>query len=122
MRKLDRMAEKLRATVGGQTDDPEHLLDVLIAAWEEMHREAKKTPLHELIDLCREQDLALDLSLYGPDEGQLPGSDDTHSTYLGGSRVTGHKGDPMDVIRAAVRARRDVALASRDSDLTGENR
>lgn len=40
--KGERMAEKLRATVAGQTDDPEHLLDVLIAAWEEMHREAQQ--------------------------------------------------------------------------------
>jgi hypothetical protein len=39
MSKLVRMHQKLRDTVGGQTDDPEHLLDVLIAAWEEMHRE-----------------------------------------------------------------------------------
>ena len=38
---LERMHDKLRAAVGGQTDEPEHLLDVLIAAWEEVHREAK---------------------------------------------------------------------------------
>lgn len=41
--KYERMADTLRATVGGQTDDPEHLLDVLVAAWEEMHREAATT-------------------------------------------------------------------------------
>lgn len=65
-----------------------------------------RTPLHELVDLCREQGMALDLAMYGPDEGQLPGSDDTKSTYIGGARITGHKGDPMDVVRAGVRARR----------------
>lgn len=70
---------------------------------------ANRTPLHELVDLCREQGLALDLSLYGPDEEQLPGSADTKSTYLGGARITGHNGDPMDIIRTAVRARRDAA-------------
>lgn len=38
--KCQRIQEKLEATVAGQTNDAEHLLDVLIAAWEEMHREA----------------------------------------------------------------------------------
>jgi hypothetical protein len=38
--KCQRIQDKLGATVAGQTDDVEHLLDVLIAAWEEMHREA----------------------------------------------------------------------------------
>jgi hypothetical protein len=65
-----------------------------------------RTPLHELVDLCRERGFALDISLYGPDEGQHPDSDDTKSRYIGGDRLTGHKGDPMDVISAAVRALR----------------
>jgi hypothetical protein len=73
-----------------------------IARWE------YETPLHELVDICRQQGLALDFAVYGPDEGQHPDSDDTKSTYLGGSRITGYKGDPMDVIRAAIRARRDA--------------
>lgn len=38
---LARMHDRLREQVSGQTDDPEHLLDVLIAAWDEMHREAR---------------------------------------------------------------------------------
>jgi hypothetical protein len=76
-------------------------------------REApKSTPLHELVDLCREQGLALDFALYGPDIAPL--GDDTLSRYLGGARITGHKGDPMDVIRSAIRARRDAARREGD--------
>ncbi len=41
--KCQRIQEKLESTVAGQTTDTEHLLDVLIAAWEEMHREAATT-------------------------------------------------------------------------------
>jgi hypothetical protein len=72
-----------------------------------------RTPLHELVDLCREQGLALDFSIYGPDEQPL--GDDTLSTYVGGARITGHKGDPMDVIRAGICARRDAGEEVRDA-------
>lgn len=38
--KCDRIHDRLRENVAGQTDDPEDLLEVLIAAWDEMHAEA----------------------------------------------------------------------------------
>ena len=40
--KCARIHDRLRETVAGQSDDPEHLLDVLIAAWDEMHREVRE--------------------------------------------------------------------------------
>lgn len=71
-----------------------------------MPEESYETPLHELVAICRENGFALDFSVYGLDENRLPDSDDTKSTYLGGSRVTGHDGDPMDAIRTTVSAMR----------------
>lgn len=55
--------------------------------------EATQTPLHELIALAREQGLHVDFAIYADD-----------GDYRGGARITGHKGDPMDVMRAGVTA------------------
>jgi hypothetical protein len=55
-----------------------------------------ETPLHELIALAKEQGIAVDFAMYSEDD-----------KYEGGSRVTGHDGDPMDVIRVGVRALKD---------------
>jgi hypothetical protein len=93
----------------GQPDREWMAKAVLCAAMACESAPSVRTPLHDLVDLCREQGFALDFSIYGPDEGQHPDSDDTKSTYMGGARLTGHKGDPMDVIRAGVRAQRDAA-------------
>jgi hypothetical protein len=72
----------------------------LQSALADLRADEYETPLHELVALCREQNLALDISLYGSDEQAL--GDDTHSAYHSGARLTGHKGDPMDVIRDGV--------------------
>jgi hypothetical protein len=61
-----------------------------------------ETPLHELVALAKEQGMAVDFALYSDEDGSM-------SHYEGGARITGHDGDPMDVIRTGVRALRDRA-------------
>jgi hypothetical protein len=71
--KYERMAARLRETVAGQTDDPEHLLDVLIAAWDEMHREAATR---------REIDASRGLP-EGTSGGMAPATDENGVTWPG---------------------------------------
>lgn len=59
-----------------------------------------ETPLHELVALAKEQGLAIDFAMY---------SGKGLDTYEGGSRITGHDGDPMDVIAAGVHSLKDRA-------------
>jgi hypothetical protein len=61
---------------------------------EVMGDERYNTPLHQLVNLARQQGLAIDLSIYGGEH---------LDAYQGGARITGNAhDDPMDYIRDGV--------------------
>jgi hypothetical protein len=72
MRKLDRMRAKMEAAgVMAQDDDPEHLLEALISAWEELHRERRASRGAAMIGDERLRQVY--------EEGWTPEHDDQHT-------------------------------------------